>query len=121
MTGKKLIFWWLAIALAISLPITFEWMLKNFGGYVTARMYYSNFRTLLSFVSIFAIILVVWLMRLPSSYRELRIAVAVSITIVYLLVAIAPVSTCEEYIELGKLGKNSGEHTSAKNMCDEPA
>jgi hypothetical protein len=110
--------WWVAVVFAATLPLTFNWSLENFGGYLTEWMYYGNYRDLHSLVFLVTAFLVGWLMTKPSAYLGLRFSFAFISIIVCLLAAIAPRPMCEEKIYLRALGTDKPVQVANGAGCD---
>jgi hypothetical protein len=114
----KRISWWVAVVLAVMLPFSFDWTLKNLGGYVTGWIFYGSYRDLLSLVFLLTALLIGWLMTKPSEYIGLRFTFAFVSIIVCLLAAIAPRPMCEEKVFLKAMGAKQSTQIVYKDNCE---
>ena len=115
MTRRKLFFWWLATIAAVMFPLTVNWTIENLGGYFIDRMYYGNYRDILSLCFLASAFSFVWLMWLPSKLFGLRFTVSSIVLVVYLLAAMLPRPTCDEFIYLNAPGHS---HQKMLSQCE---
>jgi len=115
MTRCKLFFWWLATITAVMFPLVANWIIENFGGYFIDRMDYGNYRDILSLCFLASAFSFAWLMSRPSKLFGLRFTVSFIVLVVYLLAAMLPRPSCDEFIYLNTL-ENSDQ--KIRNQCE---
>lgn len=110
--------WWAAVLFAVTLPITFNWMFENLGGYVVEWMYYSNYRDLLSLVFLLTAFLIGWLMTKPSRYLGMRFTFAFVSILACVLAALGPRPMCEEKKFFSVLGAERPKQVVDYSSCE---
>lgn len=75
--------WWIALAIALSLPFSFHWLLQNVGGLFVDAISTLLYRALV----ISSLIVSIWwtlrLLRRPQGLRGVRVALGCTVCVVY--------------------------------------
>jgi hypothetical protein len=96
--------WWLALALAATLPMWSFWLVNRWGGHYTGWVYYGNHRDALSACFVVSAALVACLLHKPKRHAGLRGTAGLIFVTLCVLAAALPRPSCPEAVWLGKYG-----------------